>query len=163
MPLARAFLAFLVNHHHDFWDDVTGAAYDHRVADAHILAFQFVLIVQRGICHGYTAHVHRPQQRDRGDHTRAPDRGQDILDHGGFFLRRKFVRHRPARRACRKTETFTRGEAIHFVHHTVNFKRNIRAPGTDLRVVRQTIVHSAQGAKQIRATKSPVAQLFDNT
>ena len=63
----------LGQHAHDLRNDVAGAAHDDGVADAHVLAPDLVLVVQRRVGHGDAADEHGLQARHRGQCAGAPD------------------------------------------------------------------------------------------
>ena len=57
--------ALLQDRPDDLGDDVAGAAHDHRVALAHVLAVHLVLVVQRRVGDRDAAHEHRLEHRER--------------------------------------------------------------------------------------------------
>ena len=95
---------------HHFGDHVARAADHHRVADAHVLAPHFVLIVQRGVGHRDASDEDRRQPRHRGERAGAAHLHVDAEHRGQRFLRRIFVRHRPARFARDKAEFRLQGQ-----------------------------------------------------
>ena len=62
---SRACDAALGQHPHHLRNDVAGAANHHRIADAHVLARQFIHVVQRRVAHRDAADEHRLQPRHR--------------------------------------------------------------------------------------------------
>ena len=64
----------LVEHDaHHLRDHVAGAAHDHRVADADVLARDLVLVVQRGVGDDHAAHRHRLELGGRRERAGAAD------------------------------------------------------------------------------------------
>src|SRR5205823_11626744 len=63
---------------HDFRYDVAGAAHGHRIADANVLAPDFVFIVQRRVRDSDAADEHRLQLRDRCDGAGTSDLNADV-------------------------------------------------------------------------------------
>ena len=96
---ARVVQAFLHYHVCHFRDDISGAAHDDGVADAHVFAADFILVVQRGIGHGHAADEYRRKPRHRGQRAGTPDLHLDAQQHGHRLLGGKLVRDGPARRA----------------------------------------------------------------
>ena len=114
----------LRQHHADhFRNHIAGAAHHHGVAHAHVLALHFVFVVQRGVGDGDAANKHRAQPRHRGQRASAAHLHVDGFHHGQRFLRRVFVRHRPARLAGAKTQLALQRQAVDLVHHAVDVKR----------------------------------------
>ena len=66
----RAARPLVRQHAHDLRDHVARAAHDHRVADAHVLAPDLVLVVQRRVGDGHAADEHRLEARHRRDARR---------------------------------------------------------------------------------------------
>ena len=115
----------------DLGDHVAGPPHDHRVPDVHVLAPDFVLVVQRGIRDGDAADEDRLQPRDRRDRARAPDLDIDAEHFGGHLLGRKLVRDRPARLARHEPQPVLQRERIDLVDDAVDFEGKIRAPRGD--------------------------------
>jgi len=111
----------------DFRDHITGAAHDHGIADAQILARQLVEIVQRGIGHRGAADEHRLQARHRRQRAGAPDLQIDRQQCRQRFFGRKLVRDCPARRARHVAELALPVEAIDLVDHAVDVVRQLLA------------------------------------
>ena len=104
-------------------NDIAGTTHDHRVADAEAaLALDFVGVVQSRVGHRNAADEHRLQTRHRRQRAGAADLDVDRLDHGQRFLRRIFVRHRPARLARTESEALLQFEAIDLVHHAIDIE-----------------------------------------
>jgi hypothetical protein len=135
-----------------------GAPDDHRVADPHVLALDFVRVVQRRVRDVRSAQLHRAKQRYRRDDPGATHRRLDILDHGGPFLRRQLVRDRPARRARGKAELIARAQVVHLVNDPVDLEGKLVALLQDLAVVRQQIVDAIQKAKVFADRKAPILE-----
>src|SRR3990172_11432059 len=65
VPASRAWRTLLDNHTDDFGNHVAGAAHDHGIADAYVLAIELVFVVQGRVRNGHAANLHRLQHRDR--------------------------------------------------------------------------------------------------
>ena len=63
---SRVAPAPLQHRRHDLGDDLAGALDDDRVAHAHVLAADVVLVVQRGQLHHHAADLHRLEHARRG-------------------------------------------------------------------------------------------------
>ncbi len=94
----------LLHDFEDLRDDIAGALNAHRVADAHVLARDLVLVVQRRVGDDDAADRHRIELRDRRQRAGAADLDFDASQHGRRAFGREFVRHRPARRARDEAE-----------------------------------------------------------
>ncbi len=75
----RAARPALEDHSHDLRNHVARALHDHRVADPHVLARDFLLVVQRRIRDDDAADRDRLELRDRREHARAADLDLDVL------------------------------------------------------------------------------------
>ena len=78
---------------------VSGSAHNDGIANAHVFARYFVLIVQGGVGNGNATDEYRLQAGNRGYCTGAPDLYINGFDNGQCFFGRKFVGNGPARRA----------------------------------------------------------------
>ncbi len=92
--------AALGHHRDDLRDHVAGALQHHGVADAHILAGDLVLVVQRRARDQHAADIDRRQPRHRGQRAGAADLDVDVFQHGGGLLGGEFPGDRPARLAA---------------------------------------------------------------
>ena len=104
----------------DLGDHVAGLAHDHRVADAHVLARDLVLVVQRRHRHGGAADEHRLELRERRGAAGAADAHVDPEQLGRLLLGRELERDRPARRAAREAELGALREVVDLHHRTVD-------------------------------------------
>ena len=125
---------------HDFQnlrDDVAGALHDDRVADAHVLPRDLVLVVQRGVRHHDAADRDRLQLRDRRQRAGAPDLNLDRLEHGRRPLGRELVRRRPARAARDEAQPLLERQIVDLVDDAVDVVAEARALSLDGAVMRQ--------------------------
>ena len=99
LPGAAVRRTRLDDHPDDLGDHVAGPAQEHAISNAHVLAAQLVLVVQRGAADRHPPHVDGLQRGDRRQRTRPPHADEDVLDGGGFFLGGELVRDGPAGRA----------------------------------------------------------------
>jgi hypothetical protein len=118
----------------DFGDHVAGAPHDDRVADAHILAPHFVLVVQRRVGDGDAADEHRLQPRHRRDRAGAAHLHVDREHLGGHLLGRKLVRKCPARLARDEPELALQRGRVDLVDDAVDLERQPIAPRRDIEI-----------------------------
>ncbi len=117
-PLAPA--AALDDRPDHLGDDVAGLAHHHRVARAHVLQPDLILVVQGGEGDGRAAHEHRPQPGERRGLAGAADRDLDGHQFGRALLGRELVGDRPSRRAGGRAELALQREVVDLDHHTVD-------------------------------------------
>ncbi len=111
----------LVQHHFDDLRDDIARTLDHDgVADAHILADNLVLVVQRGVRYNDAAHGDGFQLGHRGQRAGAADLDFDGIELGGRLFRREFVRDGPTRCARDLTQPFLPVEPVDLVDDPVN-------------------------------------------
>src|SRR5207244_1311266 len=91
--------ALLDHHAHDLGNDVAGLVQDHGVSDAHVLAGDLILVVQRAAAHRRAGDEHRVQRGHRRHRTGAPDVYGNVANHGLALLRWELVRDGPPRGA----------------------------------------------------------------
>jgi hypothetical protein len=120
---------------HDLGDHVAGAAHDHGVADAHVLAAHLVLVVQRRVRDRDAADEHRRETRDRRDRAGAADLHLDVEDLGRHFLGRELVRDGEARRARDEAERLLLRQCVDLVDDPVDLVGKLRALGAEVLVV----------------------------
>ena len=85
-------------------DDVAGALDDHGVADADVLAGDFVLVVQGGAGDQHTADIDALQPGDGGERAGAADLDVDLFQQGGGLLGGEFPGGGPARGAANEAQ-----------------------------------------------------------
>src|SRR6516165_1335589 len=146
----------LVQHYaHHLGDHIAGAAHDHRVAYAHVLAAYLVDVVQGHIAHRHPAHEHRLESRDRGERPGTPDLEADVPDDREHLIGRELVRDRPARRARDEPEPLLVGARVELVDDAVDLVRQRAAPLADMAVVAEASLHPLHGAR-FRRYRQPV-------
>ena len=118
---------FESTHLQNLRDDVAGALHAHRVADAHVLARDLVLVVQRGVGDDDAADRDGAQFGDRRQRAGAADLDLDRLDDRRRLLGREFVGDRPARTARDEAEPLLQGERIDLVDDAVDVIAERRA------------------------------------
>src|SRR3984957_7459796 len=99
---------------------VAGALHQNRVADAHVLARNLILIVQSGVGNDDAADGHRSKLGDWRERAGAADVDLDRLDDRRRLLGREFVRDRPARGARDEVEPLLQREIIDLVDDAVD-------------------------------------------
>ena len=111
----------LVEHDaHHLRDDVAGAAHDHRVADADVLAGDLVLVVQRGVRHHDAADRHRLEHGGGRERAGAADLDLDAQQLRHRLLRRELVGDGPARRARHEAQPRLPVEPVDLVDDAVD-------------------------------------------
>ena len=101
-------------------DDVARLVNDDRVADAHVLAAQLVVVVQRRARHNRAVHRGRIELGDGRERTGAPDLPGDVAQDGRLFLGRELERDAPARCLRREAQRFLQRELVDLHHHAVD-------------------------------------------
>jgi len=120
----------------DLGNHVAGAAHDHGVADAHVLAVDLVLVVQGRVAHRGAADEHRLQLRDRRQLAGAADLHVDVQQQRGLLLRRVLVRDGPARLARLEAELRLLRTVVELVDDAVDVERQRVTARGDRLVVR---------------------------
>src|SRR6267154_691444 len=118
-------------HTHHFRNHITRTPHHDAVADAHILATNFIFVVQSGVTNRGAADEHRFELRDRCELAGAADLNIDIEHARYLFLCRKFVRDGPTWFACNKAESALQSKCIDFVDHSIDIERQAIALVTD--------------------------------
>ena len=104
----RRFAFAIPNDAHDFRDNVVGAAHPDLAPDAHALAADVVVVVERRALHRHAANIHRGQVRQRRELARAPDLPRDFQQLGDGFLRGELKSNRPSREFVRRAQHLAR-------------------------------------------------------
>jgi len=92
-------LACFGRHANDLRDHIAGPLHDHRVADADILAGDFIGVVQGRVHDDHSADRDRGEASDRRHRAGAPDLQVDGPKQSPRLLGRKLAGHSPARGA----------------------------------------------------------------
>ena len=142
----RARRPALGEHAHHLRDHVPGAAHDHRVPGAHVLALHLVDVVQRDVAHRHAADEHRLQARHGRQRPGAPHLELDAAHHGEHFIGGKLVRDRPARCARDEAHALLVGAAVQLVDHAVDLVGQRAAACAQVLVVGQAALDAAHGA-----------------
>ena len=152
--------ALLQDHAEDLRDHVAGALHNHGVADAHVLAGDLVLVVQRRILHDHAADGDRLQLRNRRQRARAADLDFDAAQDRGRLLGREFVRGGPARRARHEAQPLLQIEPVHLVDHAVDVvSRGQGASTLDLAIGGEhLVVGLAEPASSGLTAKAPACE-----
>ena len=128
----------LVQHdREDLRNDVAGALHDDRVADAHVLARDLVLVVQGGVGDDDAADRHGLELGDRRQRAGASDLDLDRLDDRRRLFGGKLMRGRPARRARHEAEPLLQREVVDLVDDAVDVVAERRPLLLDRAVLRQ--------------------------
>ena len=92
---------------------------DHRVADADVFAFDFILVMQRCPPNSASAYQHRLQHCYRRQNSRAADLNHDVIQAGLHALSLVFVSDGPSWRFCGEPEPLALRKRIHFHYGAV--------------------------------------------
>ena len=111
----------LFKHHRDnLRNHIPCPLHHHSVANAHVLAGNFIGVMQRGVRHHHPANGHRFQLGNRGERACAAHLNFDIFKKSCGFFRRKLVGNRPARGARHKPQPLLQLQIIDLVNHPIN-------------------------------------------
>ena len=108
------------DHRDDLRNHVAGALHEHAVADAHVLALDLVLVVQRRARNADAADAHRPQPRYGRERSGAPDLHLDGFDDRHLLLGWELHGDRPARGARQVADLLLELEPVHLRHRAVD-------------------------------------------
>ena len=133
---------------HHLRDDVAGAAHDHRVADADVLARDLVLVVQRGVGHDHAADRDRLELGGGRERAGAADLDLDVEQRGGDLLGRELVGDGPARRARDEAQPLLPVEPVDLVDDAVDVVAERGALRADLAIEGQHLLHALAHAHQ---------------
>ena len=147
---------------HDLGNHVAGAAHDHGVADAHVLALQLVHVVQRRVADGDAADEHGLQPSDGRQGTRAPHLKLDVANDGQLFLGGKLVGNGPARRPRHEAELALPVELVDLVHDAVDVVRQRGTLPADPRVVLEAPGNALDEIGFRASAQAEVAQQLDD-
>ena len=148
----------LFNDAENLRNDVAGALDDHRVADAHVLARDLVLVVQRGVLHDDAADGDRLELGDRRQRAGAADLDLDVAEDGGRLLGGEFVGDGPARRARDEAEALLQIEAVDLVDDAVDVVAEPGALALDVAVGVEHLLHGGGELRQRVERKAPICQ-----
>src|ERR1700730_1534261 len=104
----------------DLRNNVSGALNNYGIADADVLADDFILVVKRGILHNDAAHSNGDELGHWRQRTGAAHLDVDPAKEGCGFLRREFMCRGPARRPQNLAKSLVKIEPIHLVHDAVD-------------------------------------------
>ena len=117
----RCALGALAQHRpHHLGNDVAGLVNRDGIPHAHVLAVDFIDVVQRGARNGGAGHRHRIELRHGGEHAGAPHLDADLAQEGLLLLRWELEGNGPARCASGEAQIVLQGEGVHLHHHAVD-------------------------------------------
>ena len=138
-------------------DHIAGALNDNAVANTDILAADFILIMQRGVGHHYTANRDWCQTGHRRQRAGASHLNIDFIQQGFSLFGGKFVRQRPARCACHLSKPFLIIMPVHLVDDAINIITKRGPLAADFGVmVQQPGNIAAAGRQAIDAEAKPL-------
>ena len=108
------------DHLDDLGDHVAGAAHEHPVTLAHVLAAQFLFVVQGGAADRHAAHEDGAQVRHRGDRARAAHLHHDLIDVSFHLFRGELEGDRPARRLRDLAQAIARVLQVDLHHQAID-------------------------------------------
>ena len=116
----------------DLRNDVAGALQFHRVADADVLAGDFVFVVQGGVLHEHAADIDRGEAGAGGERAGAADLDFDIFEQRAGAFGGEFPGGGPARRAAGEAEAGLQCEVVDFVDDAVDVVGQVGALQADV-------------------------------
>jgi hypothetical protein len=143
-------------------DHVARAAHPHGVADAHVLAVDLVLVVERRAADRDPGDVHRLEHGDRGQLSGAPDLDGDIHDLRDLDPRRELERHRPARRARAHAQQILPVATVDLHDRAVDLVVQPVALLEQLRVVFEHRIEPVAEADVLLDAETPAAQRIEH-
>src|SRR5579872_4154412 len=147
LELARTRLA-LLGHAYDVGNHVAGALDQHGIALAHVLAADFVEVVERGVRNRHAGERHRLELCNRGERTDPPDVHRNLVDPRLGLLGLELERHRPSRRARDLAQLLLERKRVDLGDHAVGFVVERMALCGNLRVVFQHLVDAVTYLRQ---------------
>ena len=149
---------------HHLRDHVAGAADDHRVADADVLARDLVLVVQRGVGHDHAADRHRLELGGRRERAGAADLDLDVEQPVVASCGRELVGDGPARRARDEAQPLLPVEPVDLVDDAVDVvAERRRACAADLAIEGQHLLDALAHAHQRIESAGPSARSASTT
>ena len=110
-----------------FGNHVAGPADNDRIANPHVLAPDFVLVVQRGIGHRNSADEHRLEPGHRRQRAGPANLDVDTENFGACFFSRVFVGYGPTWLTRNETKLGLQCERVDLIHHAIDVERQFAA------------------------------------
>ena len=133
----RAGHTALRQHSSHLGDNIAGAADDDGIAHPHVLARQFIHVVQRRVAHRDAADEGRLQTRHGRERTGAAHLKFNAADNAERLFGREFMRDGPTRRPGNESQLALQIHIIHFVNHAVDLVGQRRARRAHVAIVRK--------------------------
>ena len=127
LPRRAAAFAVRIYNGHNLRDNIACPLQHDRVAYAHILALNLILIVQRRIRDNHAANRDRFQPRNRRERSGAANLNINRLKQCCCFFSGKFMGNGPTRRAADKAEAVLPVKPVNLVDDPVNIIAQARA------------------------------------
>ena len=143
---------------HHLRDHVAGAAHDHGVADADVLARDLVLVVQRRVRHHHAADRHRLEFGGRRERAGAADLDLDAQQARHRLLRLELVGDGPARRARHESQPLLPIEPVDLVDDAVDVVAERGAIALHLAVEGQHLLGGLAHAHQRVERQAPLLE-----
>ncbi|MNT16590.1 hypothetical protein D3C72_1517020 [compost metagenome] len=150
--------AQVFDHADDLRDDVAGALQDDRVADAHVLAGDLVLVVQGGVADHDAADRDGVQTGDRGQRAGAADLDVDAFQHGRGLLRRELVGDGPTGAAGDEAEALLPVQPVDLINHAVDVVAEAGAVGFQSAIDRDETFGALDAGRAVVDLKTPAAE-----
>ena len=139
-------------------NDVPGALDSYPVANTHIFAQHFILIVQGCAAYRDAGHIDGPEERDRCQLAGATHLHGDIHDVGQLLTRFELERDRPPGRARASPELCLLIVAIDFDDDTIELIVELVPLGLELVVIRHDFIEGLAEPGALLDTKTPLRQ-----
>ena len=106
---------------------IAGSAYDHSVSEPHVLAFNFIHVVQGRVAHYGAAHHDRLEAGDGRERSGAADLEIDFSQHRQRLIGREFMCHGPARGPAHLAEFPLVGTRVDLIDDSIDLIGQLRA------------------------------------
>ncbi|MNQ56612.1 hypothetical protein D3C85_707420 [compost metagenome] len=146
------------DHADDLGDDVAGALQDDRVADAHVLAGDLVLVVQGGVAHHDAADSDGVQAGDGGQGAGAADLDVDAFQNRRGLLRRELVGDGPAGASGDESEALLPVQPVDLVDHAVDVVAEAGAVGFQTAIDRNQAFGALDAGRAVVDLEAPAAK-----
>ncbi len=106
-------------------DDIASLEDNHRITHSHVLARDFIGVVQGSVLHRGAGHVHRIEHGDRRGCTRPADVNDDILHDSRGLFGGIFVGDGAARVLADRAQLVVARPVVHFHHQAIGIERQV--------------------------------------
>ena len=144
-------------------NDIAGALQRDGIANAHILAGDFIFIMQSRVAHHHATDIDRFHHGTRRQRTSTADLDFNIKKLGHRLFGGEFPRHRPARCAADKAKAALPINAVKLIDHAINIIRQSGTARADFGLEGFRHIFAFQPARQWVHRKTPAAQFIQES